>query len=35
MITEKKSGAWNSVAIAKELNLDPRTVRKYLKELDL
>jgi len=31
----KKSGAWNSVLLAKELNLDPRTVRKYLKEMAL
>ncbi len=31
----KKSGAWNSVLLAKELNLDPRTVRKYLKDMAL
>ena len=26
----KKNGKWNAVAIAEYLNLDPRTVRKYL-----
>lgn len=32
---KKKSGTWNSTLIAKELNLDARTVRKYLKEMTI
>ena len=30
----KKNGKWNAVAIAEYLNLDSRTVRKHLKDLE-
>lgn len=30
---KKKNGSWNSVAIAEYLSIDPRTVRKHLKDL--
>ena len=30
---KKKNGSWNGKAIADYLNIDPRTVNKYLKEI--
>lgn len=30
---KKKNGSWNAVAIAEYLSIDPRTVRKHLKDL--
>ena len=30
---KKKNGTWNGKSIAEYLNLDPKTVNKYLKSL--